>query len=722
MKILRGGTLKPCVEHEIFLSKQLLADEEITETISIAPGISKQITFTCQIVHQIGGQEKIIGDPLVVAWKSSEPLLNYDVVYDKNTGGLTCTVAKGSTEPLEGVELHYKCKTLGLKFHGQLLDQEQVIPIEDLPAQDKSVKKNLGTFDWGNNQYVEFDFWLFYKGGPNEYAKKSLVFTSADVCLEISELSYDLEKNHLIYRIQNKGQDLAQELKLHYTNTSRDDMGSTVLIGNDKEGTINLESIPGGGCINGALALETQSATKFKVGLKLLYKNMVLNSLCIDVILPKLRLLSTVSDFLIGANKTIQFKIKEENEAAIDLSRLSLVVKSADGGVKLFYQGAQITKELLATNLGGLDHPIEFSIESGEATQVSIEIQLVYYGKLAASQTFTWQHDVSQATKDLFEAIAWGAISKIGDLLQEGKVQINATHEEGEGFLWNAALNGNREAVLALLKAPDIDVNTKNTNSKSSSYGYSLLQLYVQQGDLVIVSELLGKGAKINDRVDDLMGYTSLHLAIANQDVKMLGLLLQDPSTNPNMPDKSGDTPLSLAICRENQEAIDQLIAKKADVNAVDNFGRSPLHMLISYQGKDETVRKLLQHGADVNAVDHFGRTPWELAIQKRNIATIKQLIATPIISTNQGSDDVSNSCLHAIVAAGDTATVEQIISLVGVNMQDGYGNTLLHYTVRQRDETIGSLLIEKGADRDLKNNQQQSSKDWFHIYFPDNP
>jgi len=719
LKILRGGTLKPCVEHEVLLSKQMLVGGQITETISIIPGMSKQITFTCQIIHQVGGQEKLVGEPLIVEWKSNEPLLKCDIAYDKNTGDMLCTIIKESTEPIKGIVLHCKGKTSGVKFNGQLLHEEQLIVIGDLQAGANSINKKIGNFDLGNNQYAEFDCWLSYTGGSSECAKKSVVFTAADVCLEISESYYDLEKNSIIYDIQNRGQDIAQDIKLHYRNISRDDVGSTVLVGNGKEGTINLGNISGGSSMGGELAVEMKSANKFKMALEVIYKDIVLHSLCIEVVLPKLKLVPTTSDFLVGINQNIQFKIEEENNIPIDLSNLSILVKPDNENIKIIHQGNEIKKVLLGASLGCIGNPVHLTIEPGKATKTSIGIQLVYCGNVVAEKSFTWQDDVSQATKEMFEAVNKGDVTKINELLSEREVQLNATDEEGEGLLWKATLNGNKEAVLALLNAPDIDINTRNNDSKSNLYGYNLLQWYVQQSDIAMVAELLNKGAKINDEMDDQMGYSPLHLAISNRDLKMLDLLLQVPSIQPNTPDKSGTSPLHLAICTGNQEAIDRLLAKGADVNAVDNFGRTPLHMLVTYKGNQETIDKLLKKGADVSAVDNFGRTPLAIAIQKGDTATIKQLISTSTKPSMKGEVNLSVSCLHDIVEQGHSAFIEQLISSVGVNIQDGCGNTFLHYAVKQGDETIARLLIEKGADLDLQNKQQESSKDWFGLYCP---
>jgi hypothetical protein len=71
LKVFPGDTEKPCVVHELSFNKQILTGEHIKETIPlITPCVSKPTIFTCQIIHQVGSQEKPISKPLTIEWKS----------------------------------------------------------------------------------------------------------------------------------------------------------------------------------------------------------------------------------------------------------------------------------------------------------------------------------------------------------------------------------------------------------------------------------------------------------------------------------------------------------------------------------------------------------------------------------------------------------------------------------------------------------------------------
>ena len=64
-----------------------------------------------------------------------------------------------------------------------------------------------------------------------------------------------------------------------------------------------------------------------------------------------------------------------------------------------------------------------------------------------------------------------------------------------------------------------------------------------------------------------------------------------------------------------NIEAVKQHLAAGTDVNARDNWGRTPLHEA-AYHSNKEIVGLLIAKGADVNARDNGGETPLDLAIQ----------------------------------------------------------------------------------------------------------
>jgi uncharacterized protein len=102
-----------------------------------------------------------------------------------------------------------------------------------------------------------------------------------------------------------------------------------------------------------------------------------------------------------------------------------------------------------------------------------------------------------------------------------------------------------------------------------------------------------------------------------------------------------GATPLALAAEVNNLEAIKALVAGGADANIPTTMGTTPL-MLAAGAGTDvqrarsieerglavETARYLLEHGADVNAVGEFGWTPLHAASYQGLTGVIELLVS----------------------------------------------------------------------------------------------
>ncbi|XP_071640972.1 uncharacterized protein [Temnothorax longispinosus] len=224
-----------------------------------------------------------------------------------------------------------------------------------------------------------------------------------------------------------------------------------------------------------------------------------------------------------------------------------------------------------------------------------------------------------------------------------------------------AAHQGKRELCTLLLDAGAslcaVDVD-KNTPLHYAAYG----------NNPEIMKLLLSRGAAINDV--NIFGRSVLHVAVNIQHVQCVRVLLRSINVlnlfrrsvlhvqcvrvllryhcDVNLQDKDGNTPLHLAVSRNQPEIMDLLLSRGAAINTVNIVRRSALHIAVINQHV-QYVRVLLRYHCDVNLQDWWGATPLHLATSQGHWSLVELLVHhnADIGSTNKYGDTV----LHIAIA-----------------------------------------------------------------------
>jgi ankyrin repeat protein len=140
--------------------------------------------------------------------------------------------------------------------------------------------------------------------------------------------------------------------------------------------------------------------------------------------------------------------------------------------------------------------------------------------------------------------------------------------------------------------------------------------------DVSEIRDLLKAGVSPN--AIDPKGNPMLIVAIREKSMKVIDFLLANPAINPNLANKSGETPLMLASIDGELPVVKTLVLdKKVDVNKT---GWTPLHYACS-TGKLEVAQFLITHGAKVNALSPSETTPLMMAVSSGNDQLIKFLL-----------------------------------------------------------------------------------------------
>lgn len=132
-------------------------------------------------------------------------------------------------------------------------------------------------------------------------------------------------------------------------------------------------------------------------------------------------------------------------------------------------------------------------------------------------------------------------------------------------------------------------------------------------------------------------GYRFLE-AVRARDYNAANQMLADSSTVINTREvQSGDTALLIVIERRDLPWLNMLLSRGADANIANRDGESPLRRVVQL-GWAEAVPYLSTHGARINDSGSSGETALHIAVQRRDIAMVRALVAAganPDLSDN---------------------------------------------------------------------------------------
>ena len=161
----------------------------------------------------------------------------------------------------------------------------------------------------------------------------------------------------------------------------------------------------------------------------------------------------------------------------------------------------------------------------------------------------------ARADLDTFEAAALGNETALRKQIDQNRNQIKAYSADGFTALHLACFFGRTSAGKILIDAgADLDANSKNgANLKPINSAAACRDL---DAAYQMVSALLGNGADISAKQNG--GFTALHSAAANGNVRLVKLLLEK-GADPHVLSDDKKTPLQFAQERNRTEIVELL-------------------------------------------------------------------------------------------------------------------------------------------------------------------
>ncbi len=236
---------------------------------------------------------------------------------------------------------------------------------------------------------------------------------------------------------------------------------------------------------------------------------------------------------------------------------------------------------------------------------------------------------------------------------------------------------GNREAVLAAITSPDVDVNVAEPD------GSTALHWATYTVDYELVRALLDAGALAN--ITNSYGSSPLTEAIKLSNFELVQMLL-DNGADANSPNQDNQTALMLASTVGSLEIAKLLIEHGAKVNEVENFRGQTALMWAAAGNYPDIVDLLITHSAEVSL--RASHDDWQRQMTSEPRAQFRQTggLTALLYATRSGC----YRCAVAIVEAG-----------ADINQPNPDGITPLINALDNRSFDIAMYLLDQGAKAD---------------------
>jgi ankyrin repeat protein len=221
-------------------------------------------------------------------------------------------------------------------------------------------------------------------------------------------------------------------------------------------------------------------------------------------------------------------------------------------------------------------------------------------------------------TADLFEAAKLGNNNDVKFYLRKDPEALNRSDANGMFPIHLAAIAGHSKVLTTLLQA-GADANAQHTRVQATPLQYAATGGHVDAARVLL-------DAKANVNATDIDGRTPLMWAATSGQAQVAKLLLEH-GADANQTNEAGMSPIHLAANKGHAQVLKVLLQAGADVNSPHPGNQATPLQDAAMGGYVEAARVLIDAKANLNATDSTGRTPLMWAATKGQASIVKLLL-----------------------------------------------------------------------------------------------
>ncbi|XP_046555559.1 serine/threonine-protein phosphatase 6 regulatory ankyrin repeat subunit C-like [Haliotis rubra] len=279
------------------------------------------------------------------------------------------------------------------------------------------------------------------------------------------------------------------------------------------------------------------------------------------------------------------------------------------------------------------------------------------------------------------------------NLLVSKGADLTLRNDNNDTLLHVACEGGNSPIVEDLL--PQFDINCRGF------VGWTPLMAAAWCGKKDVVDLLVSKGADLTLRDDD--NDTLLHVACEGGNSPIVEDLL--PRFDINCRGQLGWTPLMTAALNRKKDVVDLLVSNGADLTLRNDNNDTLLH--VACEGGNSPIVGDLLPQFDINCRGFVGWTPLMTAAWCGKKDVFDLLVSKGADLTLR--DDDNDTLLHVACEGGNSPIVGDLLPQFDINCRGQLGWTLLMSAALNRKKDVVDLLVSKGADLTLRNDNNDT-------------